>query len=75
MDIVDVTIHVDESLPHDKMESIRDSLLARNGVAAASFHDKTPHLIIVEYDPETVTSASLLSTVTSQQIHAQLVGL
>ena len=75
MDMVDVTIHIDESLAHDKIENIRDSLLARNGVAAASFHDKTPHLIVVEYDPQAINSSSLLSTVTSQGYHAELVGL
>ncbi len=73
--MVDITLHVDESLSNDELEHLRDALLARNGVLAADFQEKTPHLIVVEYNPDIVNSSDLLKTVLDRGTHAELVGL
>ena len=73
--MVDVLIHIDPETSHDERENLRDLILSQNGVDAAAYHDDKPHLIIVEYDPDQVTSEKLLEVVTNKGIHAELVGL
>jgi Glu-tRNA(Gln) amidotransferase subunit E-like FAD-binding protein len=75
MDIVDVTIHVDQSVDHDRRTQIADTVRAHKGVAGVAHHDEKPHLMIVEYDPAVVDSQILLKIVLDQGVHAELVGL
>jgi len=74
-DMVDLMIHVDELLSPDSIESVRDVLFSQQGVMAAACNIKTPHLIVVEYDPGRANSLQLLQSVTRQGLHARLVGL
>ena len=73
--MVDVTLHIDENTSHDEREGFRDSLLAMEGVMAATFHDEKPHLIIIEYDPDVVKSVMFVQAATDYGWRAELVGL
>jgi len=73
--LADVTIHIDETLGTPKMEELRDKLLGQSGVMAADYDKKKPHLMIVEYDPAKNNSDNLLKSVTTQGVHAELIGL
>ena len=73
--MVDVMLHIDESLNHEALESIRDDILSLDGVMAASYHDDKSHLMIVEYDPDSISSSAFLTVVKGQGAHAELVGL
>jgi hypothetical protein len=75
MDMADVTVHIDETIDHDRRTQIADTVRGRNGVMAVAHHDDEPHLMIVEYDPATVTSRVLLQVVLDQGVHAELIGL
>ena len=70
----DITIHIDETLDSAKREGVRDTIFAIDGVMAAAINEKTPHLMIVEFDPDRVSTAGLLSAVTDKGVHAELVG-
>jgi hypothetical protein len=71
----DVTIHVDETIDHDRRAAIAESVRKRKGVVDVLRHDKKPHLMIVQYDPDEVNSAALLAIVRQSGVHAELVGL
>lgn len=73
--MVDVMLHIDENITRNERESLRDKVLARDGVMAAAYHDKTPHLLMVEYDPDVLSSRAILDTVETAGVHAELVGL
>jgi len=73
--MADIAIHIDETLDDAQREDARDSVLGLDGVMAAAFNNKTPHMMIVEFDPDRVTTAGLLKAVTDQGVHAELVGL
>ena len=73
--MADVTIHIDEETSSDDMETLRDNLLKKNGVLAADYNNKTPHLMVVEYNPDVVNSAELLSVVGKLNFHGELIGL
>jgi len=68
-------MHIDENTTHENREKLRDELLSLDGVVAASYHDELPHLVVVAYDPEVVSSMAFLKTAQEQGLHAELVGL
>lgn len=73
--MVDVTLHLDEDTSHEQREALRDKLLQLDGVMAADYHDDRPHLLILEYDPDTVSAGHFLSVVKDTGLHGELVGL
>jgi hypothetical protein len=75
VEMADVTLHIDENITHGDREALRDKLLDHDGVMAASYHDEKPHLLMVEYNPDIVSSKDLLEVVESLGVHAELIGL
>lgn len=75
MQTADVIIHVDETIDHDRRMKIAGIVKAHTGVTDVAHHDEKPHLMIVKYDPATVTSHALLDVVLGEGVHAELVGL
>ena len=73
--LADVTIHIDKNLSSEQRGTIEESLRALDGVVSIHNPDKTPHLTLVEYDPDVITSRKILERVTNQGAHAELVGL
>lgn len=73
--VVDVTIHLDESLEAEGREKIQDKLRGLRGVVAATSQDETPHLLVVAYDPDAIDGRAILDTVTDSGIQAELVGM
>ena len=74
MDMADVMVHIDEATDHERRVQIADTIRAHKGVMAVAHHDDKSHLMIIEYDPATVTSRELLQVTLDQNVHAQLVG-
>jgi len=75
MDMVDVTVHIDETVNHERRIKIADTVRESKGVMGVAFHDEKPHLMIIEYNPKMVGSKDLLQIVLGQGVHAELVGL
>jgi len=71
----DVTVHIDENLEADRRGAIEDAVRAIDGVISVHNGDDKPHLMIVQYDPAKTNSATVLSTVTGEGVHAELIGL
>lgn len=71
----DILIHIDESLDAARIEGLEHDLGIMDGVVSVCVHSRTPHLMVVEYDPHSADSGLLLDRVTSQGLHAELVGL
>jgi len=75
MDIVDVTVHVDETLSPEKMHELEDAVRQEACVVTACCSKIDPHLLSVTYDPDCTNSAAVLHKVQSQGVHAELLGL
>ena len=73
--LADVILHIDKNLSSEQRGTIEESLRALDGVVSIHNPDKTPHLTLVEYDPDVITSRKILQRVTDQGAHAELVGL
>lgn len=72
--LAEVTVHIDENTSHDERETLRDALLAMDGVMAAAYHDERPHLMLIEYNPDTVNSIEFVNTAKGRGLHAELIG-
>lgn len=73
--LVDVTIHVDENLDAAQRSTIDQQLRALDGVISVHNADKTPHLVTIEYNPEQIDSTRLLNAVKATGVHAEMIGL
>jgi hypothetical protein len=67
-------VHINESLSDDQIHDIEKSLSGVEGVLSACTHIKTPHLMVVDYDPQTIRSGELLSYFQRSGVHACLIG-
>ena len=74
INMTDVTFHLDETLGHEQREAIRDELLAQDGIMAAATQDKTPHLLVIEYDPDKIGPTFMLEMFKNHRIHAERLG-
>jgi myo-inositol-hexaphosphate 3-phosphohydrolase len=73
--LVDVTIHVDETLPEEQREVLVDKVREHDGVVSVGNHADKPHLLVVEYNPDKVNSQEILGFVKNQGVHAELIGM
>jgi hypothetical protein len=75
IDLVDVTVHVDENLDKPGRDRVESALRTIDGVVSVHNPDNRPHLYVVEYNPEKTSSHTILESVRGQNVHAELVGL
>jgi hypothetical protein len=75
MGTADVTVHIDETIGHGRRTEIVNTIRGKKGVTAVSHHDGKPHLMIIKYDPDVISSQKLLQAVLEQGVHAELIGL
>ena len=73
--MLDVTLHIDEDTTHNERENLRDAFFSMKGVMTADCRDERPHLMIVGFDPEDITTADLVATVQKQGYHAELIAM
>lgn len=71
----DVIVHVDESLTSEELHNLEDAVRFNGGVFCVGTNEKTPHLMMVYYDSDIVSSKNILARVKSRGLHAELVGL
>jgi hypothetical protein len=74
-DTADVTVHIDETLDHARLEKVAGVVRKAPGVVSAVFHDTKPHFLLVRYDPSTIETTAVHRLVTEQGVHAELIGL
>ncbi len=73
--LVDVTVHIQESLSKERRQGLEDKLRDLDGVVSVANHDDKPHLVLVEYNPDRASSSAILAAVKDTGVHAELVGL
>jgi hypothetical protein len=72
--IANVVVHIDENLSSDEIHSMEKEISLEGGVYCACVHERTPHLMVVDYDPMETRSYSLLQSIQNHGLHAALIG-
>lgn len=73
--LADVLLHIDENLTQDRRGEVEERLRGIDGVVSVHNPDTRPHLTLVQYRPDKVSSQALLKATMAEGIHAELVGL
>lgn len=73
--LTDVTIHVDENMDKDARARLENDLRSQEGIVSVHFSEKTPHLVVVTYDPAHARSKDVLKVVLGDHLHGELIGL
>lgn len=71
---VELVVHIKEELNEDQRDSLTSALENTTGISDAEFCPLRYHLMIVKYDTDVFSSQDVLRSITSQDIHAQLIG-
>lgn len=72
---VDVMLHIDEDTSHEDREDFCDELLEIPGVMTATYRDKRPHLMIIEYDADAIAPKEFVVAAENCGYHSELVGM
>lgn len=77
INLADVTLHLDEELSEEARGALEAALRERDGVVSVHYNTNAahPHLAIIEFNPDKVSSQDLLSIVKLQGYHGELMGL
>ena len=75
INLVDLNVHIDKIMIPEKRIYVKYSIRALDGVVSVHGSSKTPHLTIVQYNPEEMDSQKILKRITDQGVHAELIGM
>jgi len=71
---VEIVVHITEELNEDQRDNLTSALDNSTGIMNAEFCPLRYHLMLVRYDTEAFSSQDVLRSITSQNVHAQLIG-
>lgn len=71
----DILIHIGENLDDDNIHDLEKQISFRPGIYSACVNEKARHLMLVDYDPDTVHAIDILHQVKQNGLHAELIGL
>lgn len=74
MDVSDILIHVNESLNEQQRSALEEAVRQIEGVVAPRFNPGKEHLLLVAFNPDVASTATLLTKVQSFGYNAQLIG-
>ena len=69
-----VVVHINESLSAEQLHNVEKDLSEVTGVVSSCVHERTPHLLVIDYDPRAVHSRTLLGHLKGGGLHAELIG-
>jgi hypothetical protein len=75
MHIGDIVIHIDENLDDKHLHDLQHAISHEKGVYSACNHERTRHLMVVDFDPEAVRPSSIIHSVRARGLNAQMIGL
>lgn len=74
LSMVDQVIHIDETLDEARRASLLTTVREANGIIAVGYHNETPHLMVVVFNPKNLASADVLNLVKGAGVHAEFTG-
>lgn len=73
--LADVTIHIDAETSSEIRSEVEAALRGLSDVVSVHMPEDKPHLVVVEYNPDKVSSGVVLGAVREIAGHAELIGL
>ena len=73
--LADVTIHIDKDVSDEIRGQVEAALRGLDDVVSVHMPEDKRHLVVVEYNPDKVSSGVVLGAVREMAGHAELIGL
>jgi len=70
----DIVIHIDEELDNDRIHDLERQIGDEHGVYSACMHEKTRHLMVVDFDATEVRPSRIVESVRGWGLHAEMIG-
>ncbi len=70
----DITIHIDEDLDNDDIHDLEKQIGDEHGVYCACIHEKTRHLMVVDYDTVEVQPSGIVQAFRKRGLNVQMIG-
>ncbi len=74
MHVTDMVMHIDNTLGEGSRRNIERTLSGSRGVIQAHFNERRPHLMLVSYDTDRISSFDIMTEISNQDLHAERVG-
>ena len=74
MDILDITLHIDEDLSTEQRELFEHILKGHQGVVEYEQHHEAPHMLIVKFDTNKTTCIDIINIIKRSGLHTELIG-
>ena len=71
---IEIVVHINETLEEHRRKELVDALEDSDGIYTAEFCPLRYHLMLVQYDRESLSSQEVLNRVMDQNVRAQLIG-
>ena len=71
----DIVIHIDEDLDDDRIHDLERHIGEERGIYSACMHEKTRHLMVVDFDATEVRPSRIVQSVRGLGLHAEMIGL
>ena len=75
INVVDVTLHIDNDLDATIRAAVDKELRGINGVISVVMPDDKPHLVEVAYNPDNVKAEHIQHSIRELAGHVELIGL
>ena len=74
LNVSDIVIHIGETLDDQRIHGLERELGEERGVYSACMHEKTRHLMVVDFDPVETRPSQLVRAVRERGLKAVMVG-
>ena len=71
---VEIVVHISEELDEGQRNNLVSALKGSTGISDAEFCPSRSHLMLVRYDRDIYSSKDVLSTITTRNLSARLIG-
>ncbi|MBF0256284.1 MAG: heavy-metal-associated domain-containing protein [Gammaproteobacteria bacterium] len=71
----DIVIHINEDLNDENIHQLEREISHIKGVVSACVHEQARHLMLVDFDPETIKPSHIVHSFRGRGLHAQMIGL
>lgn len=71
----DIVVHIHEELDNDRIHDLEQQIGEEHGIYCACIHEKTRHLMVVDFDAIKVRPSGIVQMVRSRGLHAEMIGL
>lgn len=74
-DIVDIIVHIDETLEPARLGEIEARLRRLEGIVSICHQENKPHMIVATFNLAKLGAQDILANVRAEGVHAELSGL